>query len=413
MNIIMNDSHIVSLRQVEETITSLVAPSFAFDSHKDAYAWISEVLDRFRYHEKGRSKKEKTSIRRYITRYTTYSRSQITRLIQEKKKTGTLKYGKGKKKHRFKQIYTREDARLLAEADNAYRRMSGSAMRKVFNDEYRVYGKSEYEHLAKISHGHFYRLRDSPVYKESALTVGRTISVSRAIGVRKKPQPNGKPGYIRADTVHQGDLDGVKGVYHINLVDEVTQWEILVCVDTITEKSMAYVLHLAIELFPFVILGFHSDNGGENINGSVSVVLQKLLIEQTKSRSGRCNDNALVESKNGSVVRKHMGYWHIPKYEARKINAFYRDCFNEFLNFHRMCAYPTIVISEHGKKKRIYEEIATPCQKLLSVPGAIQYLRGGVTVSGLREKMLRMSHVEYAKIMHEAKQKLFAAIKKC
>ena len=351
-------------------------------------------------------------VRRYIKRYTAYSTSQITRLVKEKEKTNTLTYGKGKKRHQFKKIYTPEDARLLAEADNAYRRMSGDAMRAVFREEYILYGNKEYERLSKISHGQFYRLRGTDAYQEKALTMGRTISVSRAIGTRKKPQPDGKPGYIRANTVHQGDLDGVKGVYHVNLVDEVTQWEILVCVDAITESSMAYVLAEALRFFPFVIVGFHSDNGGENINGRVSAVLQKLLIEQTKSRSGRCNDNALIESKNGAVVRKHMGHWHIPKYEARKINIFYRDCFNEFLNFHRMCAYPTTVVSETGKKK-IYEDTMTPCQKLLSVPEVSKYLREGVTVSDLKEKLLRVSHLEYAKTMHETKQKLFASIKKC
>ena len=122
-------------------------------------------------------------------------------------------------------------------------------MRKVFEDEFKMYGKKEYKNLSKY-------LTDTSIvfalqtpYKEKSLTVGRTISVSRSIGIRKKPQPNGKPGYIRADTVHQGDLDGVKGVYHVNLVDEVTQWEILICVDSITEKSMAYVLHQALQFF--------------------------------------------------------------------------------------------------------------------------------------------------------------------
>jgi hypothetical protein len=47
---------------------------------------------------------------------------------------------------------------------------------------------------------------------------------------------NGKPGYIRIDTVHQGDLDGCKGVYHINAVDEVTQIEIVVSVEKISEQ---------------------------------------------------------------------------------------------------------------------------------------------------------------------------------
>lgn len=410
----MDDSKIVTFEELEEVTRTECIASFIFDSHTDAYAWINDILNRFKYHKKGkrRTKKEKMLIRRYIKRYTNYSTSQITRLVKEKK-TGTLKYGKGKKRHQYEKIYTPEDARLLALADNAYKRMSGDAMRAVFKDEYLVYGKKDYERLSNISHGQFYRLRGTSAYKENSLTLGRTVSVSRSIGVRKKPQPQGKPGFVRADTVHQGDLEGVKGVYHINLVDEVTQWEILICVESITENSMAYVLHMALLLFPFTVLNFHSDNGGENINGSVSEVLQKLLIEQTKSRSGKCNDNALIESKNGSVVRKHMGHWHIPKYEAKEINIFYRDCFNEFLNFHRMCAYPTTVVGENGKKKKIYEDHMTPVQKLLSIPNVERYLREDVTVQSLKEKMNRMSHLEYAKEMDEKKKKLFEKIKKC
>lgn len=412
----MNDTHIVSLSQVEENIATITIPIFSFESHEKAYAWVDQILDRFGYHRKGRKrllKKEKMSVRKYIQTYTNYSRSQITRLIKEKKNTLTLKYGKGKKKHQFAKIYTKEDAELLAEADNAYRRMSGNAMRKTFKDEFELYGKKDYERLAKISHGHFYRLRGTDAYKEKSVTIGRTISVTRSIGIRKKPQPDGKPGYIRADTVHQGDLEGVKGVYHINLVDEVTQWEILFCVESITEGSMAYVVEQALKLFPFIVIGFHSDNGGENINGSVSEVLQKQFIEQTKSRSGRCNDNALIECKNGSVVRKHMGRWHLPKFEARKIQAFFRDFFNHFLNFHRMCAYPTLKVSDDGKKKKIYDEFMTPCQKLLSIPNVEIYLRKDMTVEILKEEMKKHSHIEFAKIMAAAKQKLFAAIKKC
>ena len=134
-----------------------------------------------------------------------------------------------------------------------------------------------------------------------------------------------------------------------------------------------YVLHQALQFFPFAIIGFHSDNGGENINGSVGLVLQKLLVEQTKSRSGKCNDNALIESKNGSVVST----WDTGTYRSmkRKINAFYRDCFNEFLNFHRMCAYLKQLSARMGKKKKIYDETSTPCQKLLSIPDVEMYLK--------------------------------------
>ena len=65
------------------------------------------------------------------------------------------------------------------------------------------------------------------------------------------------------------------------------------------------------EQFPFPILGFHSDNGSEFINHTVAKLLNKLLIEQTKSRPRHSNDNGLVERKNGAVIRKHMGFDHI------------------------------------------------------------------------------------------------------
>lgn len=109
------------------------------------------------------------------------------------------------------------------------------------------------------------------------------------------------------DTVHQGDRDGVKGVYHINAVDEVTQWEVVACVPQISEAWLLPELVSMLAQFPFRIRGFHSGNGGEFINHKVEMLLQKLLIEQTKSRPRRSNDNGLMESKNGAVIRKHLG----------------------------------------------------------------------------------------------------------
>ena len=63
-----------------------------------------------------------------------------------------------------------------------------------------------------------------------------------AIGERRKPEPGGRPGYLRVDTVHQGDLDGVKGVYHINAVDEVTQWQVVGAVEHISEAWLEPLL---------------------------------------------------------------------------------------------------------------------------------------------------------------------------
>ena len=158
--------------------------------------------------------------------------------------------------------------------------------------------------------------------------------VSR-IGERRKPWPNGQPGYIRIDTVHQGDWDGQKGVYHVNAVDEVTQVEMVVSVEKISERYLIPALEQLLDDFPFIIQGFHSDNGSEYVNGKVAGLLEKLRAEFTKSRSRQTNDNALAESKNGHVVRKIFGHDHIPQHWAAQINEFNRQHLNPYINYHR------------------------------------------------------------------------------
>ena len=136
------------------------------------------------------------------------------------------------------------------------------------------------------------------------------------------------------NSVHQGDLDGQKGVYHINATDEVTQFEVVTTVERISERYLIPALETLLEIFPFVVINFHSDNGSEYINKRVAELLQKLLIEFTKSRSRQTNDNALAESKNGSVVRKVFGYSHIPQRWAPLINMFNQQHLTPYLNYH-------------------------------------------------------------------------------
>ena len=167
--------------------------------------------------------------------------------------------------------------------------------------EFTVHGKSAFERIGGISVSHLYRLRkQSRQYASGVLHIEKTRATTVNIGIRRKPTPFGLPGYLRVDSVHQGDLDKEKGVYHINLVDEVTQWEVVGCVEGISEEFLRPLLDELLAAFPFRIKGFHSDNGSEYINEVVAKLLTKLSIEQTKSRSRRTNDNALVEGKNAS-----------------------------------------------------------------------------------------------------------------
>jgi hypothetical protein len=275
-----------------------------------------------------------------------------------------------------------------------------------------VYGRIQFSTISQISIAHLYNLRQSYLYRNLNKRYTRTKPAVVSIAERARPDTGGKPGYIRVDTVHQGDRDGEKGVYHINAVDEVTQWEILASVARISEYHLEPVLESMLARFPFVILGFHSDNGSEFINGVVAKLLNKLLIRFTKCRPRHSNDNGLVESKNGSVVRKQLGYAHIPQSYAATINQFHGDYLNIYVNFHRPCFFPVSVIDSRGKVKKTYpyQEVTTPYEKLKSLPEAQSYPKPGVTLQQLDDIAHQMSDNEFAERMVKARSNLFQHI---
>jgi hypothetical protein len=254
---------------------------------------------------------------------------------------------------------------------------------------------------------HLYRLRNSAAYRKRNTSYQPTRPTPIPIGQRRKPQPQGLPGYLRIDTVPQGDQDGRKGLYHINAVDQVTQWEIVAATSQISELWLLPVLEALLEQFPFGIRGFHSDNGSEFINYNVARLLGKLLIEQTKSRAHHSGDNGLVESKNGAVIRKHIGYGHIDSKHAEAMDQFHRQHLNPYVNFHRPCAVPKVITEANGKRRRIYERWATPFELFRELPRCQGYLRPRVTLAELDRFAQVQSDTEAALDMQRAKRKLF------
>ena len=220
------------------------------------------------------------------------------------------------------------------------------------------------------------------------------------------PENYGRPGSIRVDAVHQRDI------YHINSVDEITQWQIVVCIPQISESCMLSALQELIDQYPFRIFNFHSDRGGENTNYQVADFLQRLLIKQTKSRSYHSNDNALVETKNGSVIRKNMGWQHINQNMADKVNEYYRKYFNPYLNFHRPCGFPTITVDEKGRKKRIYHSYLTPYEALKGITEPSNFLKPTTTFEKLDKIAYQYSDNEFAEILRDEERKLFDLIAK-
>lgn len=279
--------------------------------------------------------------------------------------------------------------------------------------EFVVFAQRQFERLAGISVSHLYNLRRRPTYRKRAARYEPTRPTNVSIGERRRPQPQGRPGYLRVDTVHQGDWEGAKGVYHLNAVDAVTQWEVLGCTARISESYLEPVLEAMLHQFPFPIVGFHADNGSEFINHTVAKLLNKLLVEFTKSRPYHSLDNALVEGKNGAVIRKHIGWGHIPAEHAARIDGFYRKYFNPYLNYHRPCGFATVVVDRRGRQKRLYkaEEYRTPYEKLKSLAGAEPYLKADLSFEQLDRIAHSSSDTDWARAMKQAKEKLLRECK--
>jgi hypothetical protein len=161
------------------------------------------------------------------------------------------------------------DVELLAAVDKAHETLSGPATQKILHREFHDYGDERYRRLAGISAAHIYNLRKSRAYRERKVSFQKTRPVKVTIGERRRPDPQGRPGFLRVDTVHQGDLEGIKGVYRINAVDEVTQWQVVGATAYISEAWLIPVLEAMLRQFPFQIVGFHSDNRSEFINHTV------------------------------------------------------------------------------------------------------------------------------------------------
>jgi transposase InsO family protein len=403
----VHEAEKLSLDQIEAFLNASEEIRFEGENRQQVYGWVEQVLRQQQYPKQGR--KARGLVRRYLEKMTGLSRAQVTRLIARYRAHGEVQAARYRR-HRFPQRYIRADIELLATVDEAHETLSGPATQRILQREYQHYGKPEYQRLASISVAHLYNLRHHQRYRERRLNYTKTRPTAVSIGERRRPNPQGQPGYVRVDTVHQGDRPGAKGVYHINAVDEVTQWQIVAATARISEVWLEPVLAALLRQFPFPVRGFHSDNGSEFINQTVARLLNKLLIEQTKSRPRHSNDNGLVETKNGAVIRKHMGYGYIDAEHAELIQHFYSAHLNPYLNYHRPCAQADIEVDEKGRQRRHYRRYQTPLETLLALQPA-PVLRPGLTVAVLQRIAAALSDTAAAQRMQQAKGKLFAQLR--
>ena len=407
MRLKMTNSSSLSIRQIEKTINNLSGVKFETLSKKEAYEWIRKLLRKVKYRRL--SKQQKGEVLEYLRTFTGYDYDWVKRLVQ-KYRHNQLYVGKYERKNGFSRKYRKEDKALLYETRRLHNEMSGKAIKKIMEDEDAIFMHHEYGNIKKISVSYIYKLLGRKGERARATTFYGTRPIQMQLGKRAALTSDGRPGHINVDTVHQGDKDGEKGIYHINMVDALTQYEFVGSVGAISEAFLTPLLEAMLAEFPYTIIEFHADNGSEYINKIVVRLLNKLNIALLKSRPKQTTDNAQVESKNGSVIRKHMGYIHIQKEYAPLVNTFYDEFFNEYLNFHRPCAFPTEIITKKGKVKKVYNTYFTPYQKLKEVDPTGMCLKSGITYAILDSIERKMSHNEAAKLMNKEKLKLFKKV---
>jgi hypothetical protein len=264
----------------------------------------------------------------------------------------------------------------------------GWTERALVRHEYGEYGQPVFERLSRISVAQLYRFRNH----------------------RCKPRPMRRPGCLRIDTVHQGDRDGNKGVYHINAEDEATQWEVVTTAPQISEYGLIPLLEQLLEQFRLLSGDSIPTTAAKSSIYTVAKLLGKLLVEQTKSRAHRAGDNGLVESKNGAAVRKHMGFGHIGAQHAEAVNPFHRQYLKPYINFRRSCSIAEIVELPNSKRRRVYRKWVTPFEIFSQTPERQRYLRASVSLGELKRLAAVQSAPEAAIAMQQAKQKLLSGI---
>lgn len=399
----MDDSRINNLSELKAFLTSAKRLVLKTETINEKYLFINQTIQRFKYQKL--SRKDKHTVLVYLKKVTGYKKAQVLRLVK-RSLSGDLKRTVYQR-HNPHIIYGSADIKLLETTDVLHRRLNSLATKEILRREAELFGRSQYSHISQVSISHINNLRDSAGYRK--LWINSTKAREVPIGKTKPPEANNQPGSIRVDTVHQRD------VYHINAVCEVIQWEVVVCVPLISERYLLPALERLLAQFPFKVFNFHSDRGSEFINKVVAKLLNKLLIEQTKSRSRHSNDNALVECKNGWVIRKNMGYTHINFKAAELISDFYQQWFNPYLNYHRPCLYVTEVRKDKkGGETKIYGQATTPYEKLKEVSRLLKtnFFKPGLSFAKLNKLAYQYSDNQFAYKMRVKEKQLFDIINK-
>ena len=224
------------------------------------------------------------------------------------------------------------------------------------------------------------------------------------IPIRAERWDVSRPGYTEIDLVsHSGDRADGEFIHTLTLTDIHTGWTEN---QAVMGKSQAYVVEALEQIrkrLPFELRGIDSDNGSEFINHHLHDYCQLLGIEFTRGRPYKKDDNAHVEQKNWTHVRRLMGYL---RYDSPRALATMNDLYGSELRFLQNLFLPSVKLMSKtrvgSRLRRRYDLPQTPLDRLLACSGpkpprlaALRALRGRLDpfkISTAVDRKLRTTH---------------------
>jgi hypothetical protein len=191
-----------------------------------------------------------------------------------------------------------------------------------------------------------------------------------------------EPGFFEIDLVsHSGPNASGEFLYSLNLTDIHTGWCETCAVMGKGEHGVVAALEKIRKSLPFPLRAIDSDNGSEFINHHLYRYCQEQGIQFTRGRPYKKDDNAHIEQKNWTHVRKLVGWERYDTPDALDVlNGLYRGAWRDMMNFYQPCVKLKEKVHVGSRLTRRYDEARTPLDRLAAhydgqrLPQSIQAL---------------------------------------
>lgn len=176
------------------------------------------------------------------------------------------------------------------------------------------------------------------------------------------------PGFFEIDMVEHCGGPKTDGdyVHTLTMTDIATGWTECVAMRMREQMLIVGAFEQVAGELPFGMLGVDSDNDSAFMSESVFDYCKVHGLVQTRSRAYKKNDQAWVEQKNGSIVRRLVGYGRLSGVEATKALATLYASSRLYVNFFQPSFKLKSKTRDGARVRKIYFKPATPCDRLLA-----------------------------------------------